>query len=194
MKHLSQQPSDNRQESGAKGSYRDSREAPSLDRYSSSRQIRIDSDANGAASSGAFSETLQSTTQWRHGYDVHAMETSPGSPRAISRNPIPAPTVTVRSEYPTISRSRQQQTLTCLVTVEVAENKWRPDPEDVGSCHQTPRVLANIDEIATQYVAPTPTPNSKSRFIPYESPEVLRMMTNNLRTRVDNWHGLDFSR
>ncbi|KAG5984779.1 hypothetical protein E4U55_003291 [Claviceps digitariae] len=192
-KHLSQQSNSNRRESGTKNSYRDSREAPSLDRYSSPKQIRQDSETNGAASCAGYSESLQST-QWRHGYDVQAMETKPGSPRSISRNPIPSPTVTVRSEFPTISRSRQQQTLTCLVTVEVADNKWKPDPEEPGSPHQTPRVLANIDEIATQYVPPIPTPSSVSRFIPYESPQVLKMMTDNLRNRVENWHGLDFSR
>ncbi|KAG6006128.1 hypothetical protein E4U21_007364 [Claviceps maximensis] len=191
MKPLFQQTSSNGRDLGTKTNFRHSREAPSLDRYSSPRQNQRDSDANGASSCGGYSETLQSA-QWRHGYDVQAMETTPGSPRNISRNPIPSPIVTVRSEFPTISRSRQQQTLTCLVTVEVADNKWRPDLEEVGSSHQTPRVLANIDEIATRYV--TPTPSSTSRFISYESPEVLRMMTDNLRNRVENWHGLDFSR
>ncbi|KAG5934754.1 hypothetical protein E4U53_000598 [Claviceps sorghi] len=186
-KHLSQQTSSNGLDSAIRTSYRDSREVPLSDRYSSSKE------ANGASTCGGYPETPQST-HWRHGYDVQAMETTPGSPRAISRNPIPSPTVMVRSEFPTINRSRQQQTLTCLVTVEVADNKWRPDPEDVGPSHQTPRVLANIDEISTQYMTSKKTPNSASRFIPYESPEVLRMVTDNLRNRVDNWHGLDFNR
>jgi hypothetical protein len=106
--------------------------------------------------------------------------------------PIPSPIVTVRSEFPTINRSRQQQTLTCLVTIEVADNKWRPDPEDIGtSPQQPPQVSAKIDEIATRVVTPAP---SAPRFIPYESPEVLEEMTENLRNRVDNWHGLDFGR
>ncbi|KAG5916435.1 hypothetical protein E4U42_007664 [Claviceps africana] len=187
-KHLSQQPSSIGVDGGGiTTSYRDSREVSSSDWYSSSKE------ANGASTYGGYLETSQST-HWRHGYDVQAMETTPGSPRAISRNPIPSPTVTVRSEFPTINRSRQQQTLTCLVTVEVADNKWRPDPEDASFSHQTPRVLANIDKSAIQYGTLKKTPSSASRFIPYESPEVLRMMTDNLRSRVDNWHGLDFNR
>ncbi|KAK9436141.1 von Willebrand and RING finger domain containing protein [Metarhizium brunneum] len=187
----SQQPSSLGRDSGTRGSHRDSRDAALSDRYSSSRHARSDSEVTGVASSGGYPETMQSTP-WRHDYDVQAMETTPGSPRTISRNPIPSPTVTVRSEFPTINRSRQQQTLTCLVTVEVADNKWKPDPEDIGSSpHLAQQVSSKIDEIATRVVTPTP---SVPRFIPYESPEVLEEMTENLRNRVDNWHGLDFSR
>lgn len=187
----SQQPSSLGRDSGTRGSLRDSRDAALSDRYSSSRHARSDSEVTGVASSGGYPETMQSTP-WRHDYDVQAMETTPGSPRTISRNPIPSPTVTVRSEFPTINRSRQQQTLTCLVTVEVADNKWKPDPEDIGSSpHLAQQVSSKIDEIATRVVTPTP---SVPRFIPYESPEVLEEMTENLRNRVDNWHGLDFSR
>jgi hypothetical protein len=116
------------------------------------------------------------------------METSLSSPRAGTRNPIPAPTVTVRSEFPTINRSRQQQTLTCLVTIEVPDNKWRPDPEDLQSA--PPLALPRIEESVR---APSPA-RSAPRFYPYESAEVLAEMTENLRNRVDNWHGLDFGR
>ncbi|KAK2592167.1 hypothetical protein QQS21_010127 [Conoideocrella luteorostrata] len=190
-KHASQQQSASGRESTTKSSLRDSREAPMSDRYSSSRHARSDSEATGVASSGGYPETMQSTP-WRHDYDVQAMETTPSSPRTISRNPIPSPIVTVRSEFPTINRSRQQQTLTCLVTVEVADNKWRPDPEDITpSPHQSQQVNAKIDEIAVRAVTPAP---SAPRFIPYESPEVLEETTEVLRSRVDNWHGLDFSR
>lgn len=127
----------------------------------------------------------------RHDYDVQAMETSISSPpRAITRNPIPAPTVTIRSEFPTISKSRQQQTLTCLVTVEVPDNKWRPDLEDL----QNGQPMLPPSRAEEPYPrAPSPA-RSVPRFYPYESPEVLAEMTENLRSRVDNWHGLDFSR
>ena len=137
-----------------------------------------------------------------HEYDVQMMETAatPLSPRTMTRNPIPAPTVTVRSEFPTVSRSRQQQTLTCLVTVEVPEGKWRPDPEDLGGFVPPPlapslggRTLGE-DSVATAGGRPPSPARSAPRFYPYESPEVLDEMTENLRSRVDNWHGLDFSR
>lgn len=41
---------------------------------------------------------------------------------------------------------------------------------------------------------PSPPKSSRPRFYPYEAPEVLEERTENLRTRVDNWHGLDFMR
>ncbi|KAG7290807.1 hypothetical protein NEMBOFW57_000811 [Staphylotrichum longicolle] len=169
---------------------RDSREAPPSDhRYNPQRHVRSDSEATGVASSGGYPETTQSGPPRRHDYDVQAMETSLSSPQAVTRNPIPAPCVTVRSEFPTISRSRQQQTLTCLVTVEVPDNKWRPDPEDL----QGAPPLAPPPRAEESFRAPSPA-RSAPRFYPYESPEVLAEMTENLRSRVDNWHGLDFSR
>lgn len=119
------------------------------------------------------------------------METTPGSPKALSRNPIPAPAVSVRSEFPTITRSRQQQTLTCLITVEVPDNKWRPDPEDIRATR--PMQQMRPEEAFVQR-PPSPARSSKPRFYPYEAPEALEEMTETLRGRVDNWHGLDFNR
>ncbi|KAJ4304189.1 hypothetical protein N0V88_001801 [Collariella sp. IMI 366227] len=153
-------------------------------------ESQSDSEATGVASSGGYPETTQSGPARRHDYDVQAMETSLVSPRAGTRNPIPAPTVTVRSEFPTLSRSRQQQTLTCLVTIEVPDCKWRPDPEDLQSA-PPPLAPPRADEAFAR--APSPA-RSAPRFYPYESPEVLAEMTENLRNRVDNWHGLDFGR
>ncbi|KAI1268591.1 von Willebrand factor type A domain-containing protein [Xylariaceae sp. FL1019] len=148
----------------------------------------------GVASSGGYPETTQSgPPPRRHDYDLQAMETTPGSPRAITRNPIPAPSVVVRSEFPTINRSRQQQTLTCLVTIEVADNKWRPDPEDLGGVPNTIPPMRAEETFAPQR-PPSPPRSSKPRFFPYEAPEVLEEMTETLRNKVDNWHGLDFNR
>ncbi|RYO83234.1 hypothetical protein DL763_007967 [Monosporascus cannonballus] len=158
---------------------------------SASRHGRSDSEATGIASSTGYPETTQSGPPRRHDYDLQAMETSPGSPRTASRNPIPAPSVAVRSEFPTINRSRQQQTLTCLITVEVPDNKWRPDPEDLGAA--MPLQPMRIEEAFAQ-IPPSPARSSKPRFYPYEAPEVLEQMTEHLRNRVDNWHGLDFNR
>lgn len=167
----------------------------SADRYTAnSRHARSDSEATGVASSGGYPETTQSGPPRRHDYDVQAMETSLTSPRATARNPIPPPSVTVKSEFPTINRSRQQQTLTCLVTIEVPDSNWRPDPEDLQAVPPTPQ--ARQEETFAAPPAPRqPSPTrDPPRFYPYESPEVLQDMTENLRSRVDNWHGLDFSR
>ena len=113
------------------------------------------------------------------------------------KNPIPPPIVTVRAEFPTLERSRVQQTLTCLVTIEVPDIGWRADPIDL---HLPPTTLSN-----NAYQERSPSPDKTfpqvspaepqaPRFIPYESPEVLEEMTQSLRSRVENWHGLDFSR
>ncbi|KAM0198814.1 hypothetical protein ACHAPQ_001404 [Fusarium lateritium] len=197
QQHHQQQQQQQQQHPGgrdsvARGSMRDSREAPLSDRYGPSRHARSDSEATGVASSGGYPETTQSGPARRHDYDVQAMETTPTSPRPITRNPIPAPIVTVRSEFPTLSRSRQQQTLTCLVTVEVPDNKWRPDPEDLGApAPQPPSITSRAEEA---YGRPPSPARSAPRFYPYESTDVLEEMTDSLRNRVDNWHGLDFSR
>ena len=182
-------------ESAARGTYRE-REGSQAGASTYTRHGRSDSEVTGMtgiASSVGYPETTQSgPPPRRHDYDVQAMETTPGSPRPMTRNPITAPSDTVRSEFPSLSRSRQQQTLACLITVEVPDNKWRPDPEDLGApATQTPSVSAKIDDVAARPPSPS---RSVPRFHPYESPEVLEEMTESLRNRVDNWHGLDFVR
>jgi hypothetical protein len=176
------------------GSSRDSRDSRDrADRYGPSSRTshtRNDSEATGAPSSVGYPETSTSGPPRRHDYDVQAMESSLTSPRAsVTRNPIPPPSVSVRSEFPTLNRSRQQQTLTCLVTIEVPDNKWRPDPDDLRSAPPIPPV--RTEEV---YARPPSPAQSAPRFYPYEQPEVLEEITESLRNRVENWHGLDFNR
>lgn len=155
-----------------------------------SQHARNDSGATGLASSGDYGESHHTNGGRRHDYDVQSMETDLSSPRAsITKNPIPSPTVTVRSEFPTLSRSRQQQSLTCLITIEVPDGKWRPDPDDLRSAPPVPS-LPHEDG----YGRPnSPAPNRQPMWS-FESPEVLEEITEDLRLRVDNWHGLDFQR
>ncbi|KAI4637253.1 hypothetical protein J4E83_000067 [Alternaria metachromatica] len=155
----------------------------SLSQAQSRAHGRSDSGATGLASSSEYAATHDGR---RHDYDVQSMETSLSSPRGGVRSPIPAPTVTVRSEFPTLSRSRQQQSLTCLVTVEVVEGKWRPSPDDL------PRAPPPLPPLAS--VAESDYERSKSPAPPYEPAALLDDMTEDLHARVDNWHGLDFSR
>lgn len=144
----------------------------------------------GVASAGDYAEPHNTNGGRRHDYDVQSMETSISSPRAsITKNPIPAPTVTVRSEYPTLSRSRQQQSLTCLVTIEVPEGKWSPDPADLRGAPVLPSMQQN-----NTYARPRSPPAERQADWPFESSEVLEEITEDLRVRVDNWHGLDFQR
>ncbi|RVX74597.1 hypothetical protein B0A52_01723 [Exophiala mesophila] len=126
----------------------------------------------------------------KHDYDLHAMETTVPSPhmRQVTQ-PIPFPTVTVRSEYPTLTRSHQQQTLTCLVTIEVPESKWQPQFDEAHTTPPVPALPSDPSQGSSKTRQDIPQPTA-----PVESPEVLEEITEELRNRVDNWHGLEFQR
>jgi hypothetical protein len=150
---------------------------------------RSDSGATGLASSNDYAAAQDGR---RHDYDVQSMETSLSSPRGLLKSPIPPPTVTVRSEFPTLSRSRQQQSLTCLITVEVVEGKWRPDPDDMRGAPPLPSIASAAESTYGREKSP---PVERRPSVPqYEPTEVLDEITEDLHARVDNWHGLDFSR
>ncbi|KAI9835212.1 MAG: hypothetical protein M1837_003889 [Sclerophora amabilis] len=174
---------------------RESRER--VERFAPRQQShgRNDSGTTGKASTAEYSDHPQSGSHSgpnsrRHDYDVHSMETTLSSPRSsMAKNPIPSPSVTVRSEFPTLYRSRQQQTLTCLVTVEVAEGKWRPDPEDIRGAPSLPSIRQEDGYRQSQ----SPVRNQQ-QYYPYESAYALEEITEDLRVRVENWHGLDFQR
>ncbi|KAL8828758.1 MAG: hypothetical protein Q9170_006459 [Blastenia crenularia] len=201
-------------ESNLRSSQRDSRESQPVhrererdpresqrervERYGGTRQqhTRNESAGTGNASNGEYADGQNNNGGRRHDYDVQSMETALSSPRAsITKNPIPAPAVTVRSEYPTLSRSRQQQSLTCLVTIEVPEGKWSPDPADLRSAPVLPPVQQEPN-----YAASAARPGSPASIRqqpndwPFDSSEHLAAVTEDLRVRVDNWHGLDFQR
>lgn len=108
------------------------------------------------------------------------------------RAATPAPLVVVRSEFPTISRSSQQQTLTCLVTVEVPETRRHRYAGTLNTAASTTkrRVQAVPREGST-------THSNKGNFDSFtsiESSEELSQLTTDLKAKVDNWHGLEFSR
>ena len=155
---------------------------------------RNESGDTGAVSSADYAET-QHTNGRRHDYDVQSMETSVSNSKHNARNPIPPPTVTVRSEFPTLSKSRQQQSLTCLVTVEVVDGKWQPNLDDLRSPPPKP---ATIPEEAYEQSRPglTRRRTDQSRAVDsvHEDLQRLEGVKDELQKRVDNWHGLDFSR
>jgi hypothetical protein len=127
----------------------------------------------------------------KHDYDLHAMETSVPNPQLKdNRNSIPFPVVTVRSEFPTLNRSRQQQSLACLVTIEVPEGRWHMAFDDLQNAPPVPPLPSD----PTVFRIAPPTREPVQQMIPYESQEVLEEITEELRLRVDNWHGLEFQR
>ncbi|KAH5291352.1 hypothetical protein HBI11_197130 [Parastagonospora nodorum] len=158
------------------------------ERAPSRQHMRTESGATGHASSN--NDYVQDGR--RHDYDVQSTETSLSSPRGLLKSPIPPPTVTVRSEFPTLSRSRQQQSLTCLITVEVTEGKWRADPEDMRGVAPPP--VPSIASATGSFSRGKSPSNARQYDSPHESTEALDEITEDLHARVDNWHGLDFSR
>ena len=91
---------------------------------------------SGNVSSADFEQAAQPR---KHDYDLHAMETSvPNANLKDTRSSIPSPSVTVRSEFPTLTRSRQQQSLACLVTIEVPEGRWHAPYEDLHNAPPVP--------------------------------------------------------
>nr|OQO29267.1 hypothetical protein B0A51_07512 [Rachicladosporium sp. CCFEE 5018] len=147
----------------------------------------------GAVSAGDYSEATGANGR-RHDYDVQSMETSLSAPRVTARNPIPAPTVTIRSEFPTLSKSRQQQSLTCLVTIEVPDHNWQANPEDLrGPSSQTQQEDEAV-QLPKQARAKQPQRPVDSVHDLTESREALESAKDDLIARVDNWHGLDYTR
>ncbi|KAF2150719.1 hypothetical protein K461DRAFT_229017 [Myriangium duriaei CBS 260.36] len=167
----------------------EARRARSYDNYGG-QHTRNDSGTTGGGHSQAEYEPHMSTGR-KHDYDVQSMEMTVNSPRPSARNPIPPPTVTVRSEFPTLNRSRQQQSLTCLVTVEVVDGKWRPDPDDIRA---PPPATPVIPEEAMSLKSPKPSVRSRGPSFPRDPPEVLARVTEDLHSKVEHWHGLDFAR
>lgn len=156
------------------------------------QHTRNDSGTTGVASSNEYPDGHAHNNGRRHDYDVQAMESDLSPRPGAIRNPIPPPVVTVRSEFPTLTRSRQQQPLTCLVTVEVPEGRWRPDMDDLRFTAPNTGAALHSEEIyspARSPVAPVRPPPQ-----PLEPTEDLDRVAEDLRARVDSWHGLEFQR
>lgn len=153
------------------------------------QHARHDSGATGAASSGDYTDGHAQSTGRKHDYDVQAMESDLSPRPGAIKNPIPAPLVTVRSEFPTLNRSRQQQPLTCLVTVEVPDGHWRPDMDDLRFA--PPNAPLPSEDV---YSPVRPPPAAGTRPPAFEPQANLDEIAEELRLRVENWHGLEFQR
>ncbi|KAF2766592.1 von Willebrand RING finger domain-containing protein [Teratosphaeria nubilosa] len=155
---------------------------------------RNESSETGPGSSNDYSDPAALHQGRKHDYDVQSMESRLSAPKHAAKNPIPAPIVTVRSEFPTLTKSRQQQSLTCLVTVEVFDGKWQPDPDDFGN---PPDVSAAIShDVPVKPRGPVRSISEPKRPVDsiHEAMHALENVKEDLIKRVDNWHGLDPSR
>lgn len=129
---------------------------------------------------------------WRSNDDIRSLTNSLRSSRTGAKNSISAPTITIRSEFSNLVRSRQPQTLTCLVTVEVAEGMWMADMEDLrGSSSMRP---IRTSQVESNYTYHPPRQRTRLRYNPQDSVKGMAKVANELDCRVDSWHGLDFAR
>lgn len=107
------------------------------------------------------------------------------------RTPIPHThtSITVKSEFPTLTRSHQPQTLTCLVTVEVPLGP-HDDPEDSHaaeshlSMQHWPRSPPTRRSLDGRW-------DARDMITPRDPKGITQDVSLNLQGRVDDWHGLD---
>lgn len=170
--------------------------APRHERYDSSARGhgRNTSGDTGMVSTIAPTDYAETQHTRRQDYDAQSMRTSSSAGRRATRNPIPAPTVTVRSEFPTLSKSRQQQSLTCLVTVEAVDGKWQANPEDMRAAASTQCGPEDMHSKSKSIRSQEQHRPIDSIHEGYNYKESLENLKQDLFKRVDNWHGLDVTR
>lgn len=145
--------------------------------------------SNGSTRTVTNSPTV--TTKRRHAVESSIDTTVPTTTTRFSlpRNPIASPVLNLRSEYPTLTRSKQPQSLTCLITVEVPDTNIRPNFSE----QQTSKNAASAVPEPVHISRP-PTPPKDIEEDELDSSEEMDGIALDLQSRVDNWHGLDFSK
>lgn len=182
-------PQDGQHRTDSQEAKRDSQDSQRMriERYGPASQHSRNNSGNEVP--GDLTENSASSRQ--HASDVHHLESTvvdePIKPR---RTTVPSPVVLVRSEFPTVTRSNQQQSLTCLVTVEVPESRNRHYIENSISSISTvkPRIDSVMREESFLF------PAGDDRRMSFQSPHELNQLTADLEAKVENWHGLEFTR
>lgn len=159
-----------------------------IERYAPASQHSRNNSGNEAP--GDHSDRPASSRQYAS--DAHVMGSTMSDERVESHhNPTPSPIVAVRSEFPTITRLNQQQTLTCLITVEVPEIRLR---------HYTGSHVVSSPS-KKQFAKAAPSAGSflfhaedNERYIQPTTPEERTRLIADLKAKVDDWHGLDVTR
>ena len=144
-------------------SNRDSRDSQRMriERLGIGNQVHSRNDSGNAPSAEFANETNGNAR--KHDYDLHAMETTVQNTHPKdSRSSIPYPSVTVRSEFPTLTRSRHQQSLTCLVTIEVPEGKWAPQYDESQNAPPVPPLPSKAPSVGRH------EPSATQQFVPFE--------------------------
>lgn len=122
--------------------------------------------------------------------DALSVETDLSHRGNVTFRPIPPPLITIRSEFPTIPKSGQQQPFTCLVTVEAPANGWSLDERDLQPL-LPPKNFPIVEEEKEPEVSSLlpPVPSLTNDPTP-----ILDEIANDLTKRITNWHNLDHHR
>lgn len=103
------------------------------------------------------------------------------------KNPIPPPTIHIKSEYPNLTRSEEARVLICVVTVEVPSGRWKPNKDELGLLRKIPETRSMQSTQSESYAESSDEDSA-------EDSEDLQREASDLRDKVDNWHGLPFAK
>src|SRR5438045_5378812 len=111
---------------------------------------------------------------------------------------IPDPRITLYPEHPAVTSKSTAQTFTCLLSVEIPARKARqyeavlsPISEAPSNGIQTPVGRSARSKSPAPLSATVPSPNPKHLYMPKPSAESSFAVLEDLKQRVNDWHGLD---
>lgn len=93
-----------------------------------------------------------------------------------------------------MTRSKQPQSLTCLITVEVPDTGFRPHFGDQQVLQKVGSTISEPLPVSRPPTPPQETETEEEEEDDDEPTEDLQRIAEELHARVDNWHGLDFAR
>ena len=113
---------------------------------------------------------------------------------------IPDPRITLYPEHPAITSKSTAQTFTCLISVEIPARKNRqyevvltPISEAPSNSIKSPisRSVRSKSPAPLSVKTGMQSPNPRHLYMPKPSPESSFAVLEDLKTRVNDWHGLD---
>lgn len=113
---------------------------------------------------------------------------------------IPDPRITLYPEHPAITSKSTAQTFTCLISVEIPTRKNRQYEAVLTPISEAPsNSIKSPISRSVRSKSPAPlsvktgmqSPNPKHLYMPKPSPESSFAVLEDLKTRVNDWHGLD---
>jgi Pleckstrin homology domain len=113
---------------------------------------------------------------------------------------IPDPRITLYPEHPAITSKSTAQTFTCLVSVEIPNRRMRGFESNLSPISEAPTVTDINKSLSSRSLqskssgsktSQTQVPNPKHLYMPKPSAESSHAVLEDLKMRVNDWHGLD---